>query len=1419
MTTATAAARRAPGSRVLRLQLAGIALLAYGIAFLQRPGETVVDTRLELSADPSVFLDRVFHIWSATTDFGHVQGGQFNGYLFPMAPWFALGDQLGVPTWIVQRLWLGTLLLLAAWGAARLMIALMGRPSLVASSAAALVFALNPYVVLFTSRGTVTLLAHVALPWLMLAVHRGLREPRGWRMPAAIGLILASTGGGVNAAVIAFALLGPLALAAYEVLMHRIPARATLTFGWRAALAAAVGSAWWAIPVLLQGRYGVDILIYTEQPTVIWATTSFPELLRMLGFWGLYTGVGFGGLEPFMGVGANYLFNPVVVIATFLVPLFAAATFALVRRWTYGPFFGLLTFGALVVMFAGFPRDSRLRAALLDVYNGFPALQFLRTTYKGMPLLALAVACLCGAGAAALADRARAGRLRVLGRRIPAVALLALAAVPAVAAVPLIEGRAIDSEQAYGEVPSWWTEGTADASAAGGRTMVLPGEMFGWYEWGGTMDPVGPPLRREPVAIREIVPYADSRSAFLQIAIDDLVQQDRLVPDQLGQLLRLTGVHQVLVARDGRLRRNGAVAAVAAEAALSEQRDLDPLQDYGPRKVREAMPGRGYEPARLAQISRRGAPGDAFGVRLAVDPPTILDGDAEGVTELAAHRMLDARHPLLFAGDVGAGQLARMTAAGAPIVLSDSARRRLFVSPRTRGNRGPTLTATDPLDREAATFNPFPARGTDGQTVAVYSGLRRLSTPTAAGWSNFPQYRAYAALDGRLDTSWRADENVRPQRWYMELELERPRRVGAIEVVPQNDRRGRTTSIFVSVNGGGERRVELEPGSNRVDLGGAEVRVLRLRVDDVEGNEDTRGAGGITEVRVPGLRVREHLRLPTALSASTRGLDLSRSPIEVVMARATADFPYRAGADALDPEADHPLAMLDAEDGLERAFDLPAARRFTLSGWGSIAADAPDEAIDRLAGLPAGWRYRSSSRFEGVPGRRASSAFDGDPRTAWVGDVEPGEPAWLEWTAPDRRELTGLVLRPGPAGYRFPTRVRVTAPGVTPFERSVGADGRVELPRPIAGSGLRIEVLASQPRGEGGLHGVRAVAVGEVEAPGADFAAPRRDGRFTTGCDALSVRAAGRAAGAALEGTIAELDAGRALRLRGCAELALPAGPVRLSATGDELARPDHLRLAGAAPRPVAPEATAPGRVVSASRGGPPGAVESARLALDAPGWLVLEQTYSPGWEATCRDRDGGESDLGEPTPVDGYANGWRVNPDCTRVDFAFAPQRIAVAGYLLSALGCLLMLAFLVVTALRRRGAATLAAEPPPAAGPDADPILRTGPVRALVLAAAIGVVGGGLFSLRVGAVLFVASAVLALVGVNVRRLAALGAAGIAAVAVLYLVSRPEDKGGYNFDFVILQTRPHYLAVVAVCCLAAAALLAARRVRAVSGR
>src|SRR4051812_30154899 len=99
--------------RSLPVALAALSLL---IALVQRPGLASSDTKIDLHVDPVGFLGDVASAWSSTGDLGHVQGGQYGGYLFPMGPFFALGHALGAAPWLVQRLWLGLVLALAVLG-------------------------------------------------------------------------------------------------------------------------------------------------------------------------------------------------------------------------------------------------------------------------------------------------------------------------------------------------------------------------------------------------------------------------------------------------------------------------------------------------------------------------------------------------------------------------------------------------------------------------------------------------------------------------------------------------------------------------------------------------------------------------------------------------------------------------------------------------------------------------------------------------------------------------------------------------------------------------------------------------------------------------------------------------------------------------------------------------------------------------------------------------------------------------------------------------------------------------------------------------------------------------------------------------------------------------------------------------------
>ena len=98
--------------------------------------------------------------------------------------------------------------------------------------------------------------------------------------------------------------------------------------------------------------------------------------------------------------------------------------------------------------------------------------------------------------------------------------------------------------------------------------------------------------------------------------------------------------------------------------------------------------------------------------------------------------------------------------------------------------------------------------------------------------------------------------------------------------------------------------------------------------------------------------------------------------------------------------------------------------------------------------------------------------------------------------------------------------------------------------------------------------------------------------------------------------------------------------------------------LPAAAPGQVAPPAPAarPTPAITVERDGR----TTKRVRVTAPAepfWLVLGQSHSLGWEAKANGRA-----LGAPTVIDGYANGWLVQPDPQGRDVEIAldwtPQR-----------------------------------------------------------------------------------------------------------------------------------------------------------------
>ena len=615
--------------------------VSFALACAQRPGVVVADTKINLYVSPARFLSQIVSAWTPGTTLGHVFSGQYGGYLFPMAPFFAAGHGAQLPMWVVQRLWLGALLALGACGIVRLLDVMHSPRRGIAHLVAGAMFVLNPFVVTDIDRTSISLLAYALLPWMLVAVHQGLRDPRGWRWPVLFALLVAGSGGGVNAGVLGWVLVGPLLLALYERLFGDVRAGAIGPFLLRLVPLGVLASLWWLIGLAVAATHAPNILQFTEQPGAIWNPTSLTESLRLMGYWPSYFGISYTGpLKPFYASAGPLLFSPWVVGASLLVPALALAALPWTLRRRYAPFLLLLTLIGLLAMTAGFPNGTLLRRGLLFSYYHLSLLQVLRTSYKAGPLVAVGLACLGGLGARRWRRGCGSWALGHGGGGRPPQRGRSASRCWRPGSWPLVNGTALDATLALPHgVPAAWHEVASDLDRdlpAADRALVLPGQLFGFYRWGGTVDPILPALTSRPVAERGITPYADLRA-------DNLMWGGRRARDPAARLSRSAApAAQPARRRRGRRRLRRRPVAQRGDgpgrcrpgAGGAGPRPADPFLWTGPGlSVRRGPAGRAHRAA-TGPALRAGH--HRHDPRAPLGAPTILDGDGGGVIDLAA---------------------------------------------------------------------------------------------------------------------------------------------------------------------------------------------------------------------------------------------------------------------------------------------------------------------------------------------------------------------------------------------------------------------------------------------------------------------------------------------------------------------------------------------------------------------------------------------------------------------------------------------------------------------------------------------------------------------------------------------------------------------------------------------------------------
>ncbi len=1291
-----------------------LALVAYVPFLLSAPGRVSADTKQYLYLDPGRLLADAPYLWDSGYGAGTLTH-QNIGYLFPMGPFFWLFDTLGIPDWVAQRLWLGSIVFAAGAGVLFLLRTLRWQSRWTAL-AAAFVYMLTPYQLAYTGRISAILLPWAGLPWMIALTARALRRG-GWRDPALFAL-LTLTVGSTNATSLLLVGLAPVLWLVFAVVNGESDVRRALGVAARIGVLCFVTSLWWIAGLVLQGGYGINYLDVSETVRTVAEGSSPTEVLRGLGNWFFYGGDAVG---PWIPQAVDFTQKAWLLGASFLLPLLALGA-AAVTRWRHRAYFVVLLVIGTVAAVGAFPYDhpSPLGALFKSWATGSTAGLAMRSTPRAVPLVALAVAVLLAAGLDALAAR--------WARRWRTVAAVGVVGLTLLVLVPVWRDGYIAERNSRGDVPRYWQDAIAalDRESSSTRVLEIPGSPGAAYRWGTTSDPITPGLLDRPWVARELIPYFGSPAAAnLAIALDHRMQEGTFEPDSLAPIARLLSSGTVLLRSDLEWERSDTPRPRLLWAALTDPRapGLEAPRGYGPGAPNPATRFPVLDELELATPRDASWPPEValFGV---TDVPSILHtattrqpvlvaGDGEGLVDLAAAGLIDGTEVVLYSASFADDPTGLRQALddNADLVVSDTNRRRARrwgairdVTGRTeRAGESPIEEDPRSVDPEDKRLDVFPGSDDRDRTVVEERGDARV-TATAYGERSIyaPDQRPSNALDGDPTTAWRVGGEDDPAGERLIIDVDPAGSADRITLVQPQDPPGDrfVTKVRLHLGGGESIDVDLDDASRtpagqvvRFDprpIGHVEIEVLDTSTGELASYGGVNGVG-FSEVEI-GDDVVPHAR------------DIVRMPTRLL----------RAAGDA---SIDHTLVLLMSRLGYEpastrrhaeeptmvRRFELPTARSFSLAGQARLDPNADDATLDDVLGTTAsGAVFEASGHLRGDAGARASRAFDGDADTAWTAPAGDQTGQWVGVRLSAPVTVSGLDLRVVADGrHSVPTRLRLDVDGqpartidVPPIANPGPESPVATVPvsfEPVTGSSFRVQVDEVGPvttrDARTGRDRVLPVAIASVGMAGVPT--PADPATLPDRCEQM-VSIDDRPAGVRVSGDVAAAEAGRTLAVEACdpATMDLTAGShvVRTQSGAVSGVDLDRLVLGSEvgggplAPGLLGPEDRASGARARVDDEGPT-RVDAKLSTTGRPFWLVLGQSENKGWEL---DVDGAAR-VGDRTLVNGYANGWRITPRGAgelTIRLRWTPQGLVWWAIGISVLAVLVCL----VLALRRR-------------------------------------------------------------------------------------------------------------------------------------
>ncbi len=666
-------------------------------------------------------------------------------------------------------------------------------------------------------------------------------------------------------------------------------------------------------------------------------------------------------------------------------------------------------------------------------------------------------------------------------------------------------------------------------------------------------------------------------------------------------------------------------------------------------------------------------------------------------------------------------------------MLTDTNRREARRWGTVRDNTGVTErpgqepVEVDPKDQR---LELFPDADDDSFTVNdVEGGVWAEATGYGNSVSLTPEDDPVNAVDGDPGTAWRIGGFSSATGETLRLIYRDPVTTDHLTLLQAigGVRNRFITQVEISLDGGEPFTVDLDDASRstdpdsdgqRVDFPKQSFSTIDIKVTETDPGQLRRYDGispvGFAEVGVvdeSGDRpvADDVIRLPKDLldEAGKQSID---NQLAVVLTRQRV-----AGTVAV---------RSDPERAMARTFSLPEAREFQVVGQVRLSNAASDDVVDEALGLPGsddgGVTATSKRRMPGGLQNRAMNAIDGDPDTWYSPGFLAQQDEYLNYTVDepitfdsmdlsvlnDGRHSVPRILRLEVDGKPVQT---ITLPDI-PDQAEPNAQHTfaVKLDKPVTGS----EITLAVEQGDDAVREVKTLdwftdkplvmPMGIVDLGIDGLEAPPTPDRVDDRCrlDLLTVN--GEPVPVSLEGTTDDLLAGNPIDLVACDDrpLDLPEGRTLLRTaegrtTGFDI---DRLVLRSAAggdaetrTGTLVDPATQTPRPKMTVTGTSRVSVDATVPEADDDFWFVLGQSYNAGWHATADGKD-----LGPPTLVNGYANGWKVPAGSDiAIHVEWTPQKV-VWSMIYASLAFVVLALALVLWPRRRRATVDGTADEP---------------------------------------------------------------------------------------------------------------------------